>query len=64
MQQTIMQAAAEMDIPYLGEIREGVAIREAQTLQQSLFEYAPKSKPAADYMNLYHTITGGVDNGK
>ena len=63
MQQTIMQAAAEMDIPYLGEIREGVAIREAQTLQQSLFEYAPKSKPAADYMKLYQSITGGADNG-
>ena len=64
MQQNIIDAAAGMNIPYLGAIREGVAIREAQTMQQSLFEYAPKSKPAADYMNLYHTITGGVDNGK
>jgi chromosome partitioning protein len=64
MQQTIVYAAAEMGIPYLGAIREGVAIREAQTLQLSLFDYAPNSKPAADYMNLYHTITGGADNGK
>lgn len=64
MQQNIMNAAAEMEIPYLGAIREGVAIREAQTLQQSLFEYAPGSKPAADYMKLYQTITkGGADNG-
>ena len=64
MQQNIIDAAAAMDIPYLGAIREGVAVREAQTMQQSLFEYAPNSKPAADYMNLYHTITGGADNGK
>ena len=64
MQQQIIDAAAAMDIPYLGAIREGVAVREAQTLQQSLYEYAPNSKPAADYMNLYHTITGGADNGK
>lgn len=31
-------------------IREGVAIKEAQAHRQSIFAYAPKSKPAADYM--------------
>ena len=30
-----------------------VAIQEAAALQESLFEYAPKSKPAADYLTLY-----------
>lgn len=30
-------------------IREGVAIKESQTLQKSLFDYAPKSKPTQDY---------------
>lgn len=33
-------------------IREGVAIKEAHTLQESLFEYAPRSNPAQDYMQL------------
>lgn len=30
-------------------IRQGIAIGEAQTLQRSIFDYAPKSNPAADY---------------
>ena len=33
-------------------IREGVAVKEAHTLQESLFEYAPCSNPAQDYMQL------------
>lgn len=31
-------------------IREGVAVKEAQTRQASLFEHAPQSNPAIDYM--------------
>lgn len=31
-------------------IREGVAVKEAQASRQSLFDYAPKSNPAIDYM--------------
>ena len=30
-------------------IREGVAVKEAAAMQQSIFDYAPKSKPAQDY---------------
>ena len=59
MQATITGKAADMGLPCLGAIREGVAIREAQTLQQSLFKYAPNSKPAADYMNLFNKIMEG-----
>ena len=33
-------------------IREGVAVKEAHTLQESLFDYAPRSNPAQDYMQL------------
>lgn len=55
----IDQTAQEIGVPYLGTIRRGVAIQEAATLQQSLFEYAPKSKPALDYMALYDKITEG-----
>jgi chromosome partitioning protein len=59
MKANITTKAAELGIPCLAEIREGVAIREAEALQQSLFEYAPKSKPAQDYMKLYEIIMEG-----
>ena len=52
MAETIKARAQEMGIPFLMAIREAVAIREAQTLQRSLYEYAPNSKPAADYLQL------------
>lgn len=52
MTETIEARAAEMGIPFLLAIREAVAIREAQTLQRSLYEYSPNSKPAADYLLL------------
>ena len=54
---TIQARAQEMGIPFLMAIREAVAIREAQTLQRSLYDYAPRSKPAADYMELLDKIT-------
>ena len=51
--QIIKQACDEMGIPvYNTSIREGVAIREAQTQRQSIFDTAPKSKPAQDYKQL------------
>lgn len=53
---TIKARAEQMGISFLMAIREAVAIREAQTLQQNLFEYSPKSKPAADYMQLAELI--------
>lgn len=45
-------------------IREGVAIREAQTHQMSLFEYAQRSNPAQDYDNFVseYLAQGGVLN--
>lgn len=59
MKDTITAKAAELGIACLAEIREGIAIKEAAALQQSLFEYAPKSKPAQDYMKLYEMIMEG-----
>ena len=58
MKETITEQAAAMGVPYLGAIRAAVAVKEAAALQQSLFDYAPKSKPAADYLELYDRITG------
>lgn len=37
-------------------IREGVAVKQAQAMQASLLEYAPKSNPARDYMALYEEM--------
>ena len=56
LRDTIAAKAEELEIPYLGEIRSGIAIREAQSMQQTLFEYAPGSKPAQDYEALYEII--------
>lgn len=47
----------KVGLPCLGSIRQGIAIKEAAALQVNIYDYAPKSKPAADYMALYEAIT-------
>lgn len=37
-------------------VREGVAVKQAQAMKQSIFDYAPRSNPAADYMALCEEI--------
>ena len=56
MAATIRARAEDLEIPFLLAVRDAVAIREAQTLQRDLYEYAPNSKPAADYLKLWHMI--------
>lgn len=56
LQQIIADKGKAAGAPLLAEIRKGVAIREAQALQLSLYDYAPKSKPAQDYKKLYEII--------
>lgn len=56
MKANIISTAEKFNFDYMGAIRRGVAIQEAQALQKNLFEYAPKSKPALDYMELYKKI--------
>lgn len=58
LQEVIAEQSKQMGLPYLGEVRAGVAIREAQGLQLSLYEYAPKCKPAQDYAAIYKAIKG------
>lgn len=58
-QQMAATIEAQAGIPFLMAIREAVAIREAQALQQSLYQYAPNSKPAQDYLALYDQLTKG-----
>lgn len=55
----IEEKAQEIGAPYLMEIRNGVAVREAAAMQQSLYDYAPHSKPAADYKKLYKIVMEG-----
>lgn len=56
MLELVKKQTQELGLPFLLAIRQGIAVREAQALQRSLFEYAPKSKPALDYLNLYHLL--------
>lgn len=56
LQEVIQEQCKQMGLPYLGEVRAGISVREAQGLQLSLFEYAPKSKPAQDYAAIYAAI--------
>lgn len=53
----IAERGAEIGAPLLAEIRAGVAIREAQAMQQNLYSYAPRSKPAQDYSDLFRQLT-------
>jgi len=48
--------AGGIKFPLLATIRNGVPIKEALAMQENLYEYAPRSKPAQDYMELYKTV--------
>lgn len=57
LRDAIQEQTNGIQVPYLLEIRPGTALKEAQSFQKSLFEYARRSNPAADYMALYKLIT-------
>ncbi len=50
--------AIETGCKVLATIRAGVAIREAHALQESVFDYAPRCKPAQDYKSVFELIDG------
>ena len=51
--------AEDLHIPALDTyIRESVSLREAQSLQQSVLEYAPKSNAVIDYESLIDELIG------
>ena len=53
LREGIASNASDLDVPiFKTYIREGVAVKEAQTQQTSLYDYAPKSKPAQDYLDF------------
>lgn len=53
LRDAIEKRSREVGASYLGEIRQGIAIREAQAMQEDLYTYAARSKPASDYMTLF-----------
>lgn len=56
MRKAIEEKAKGAGVPCLGEVRAAVVIKEATALQQSLYQYAPRSKPAADYLQILDRI--------
>lgn len=56
MRQNIIETANKIGVNYLGDIRTGVSIQESAALQKNLFEYAPKSNPAQDYLKLLECL--------
>lgn len=52
----IETAGEDIGAPLAAVIRQGSALKEAQALRRDLYQYAGKSKPAADYMALYKAI--------
>lgn len=53
LRENLMGTCKELNLPLFSTvIREGIAAKEAQTLRESLFAYAPKSNPAQDYAAL------------
>lgn len=56
MRENIIRQAEAIGVPCLGTIRQAVAVKEAAALQANIYEYAPKSKPAADYLAIYDKL--------
>lgn len=57
---TIGQTAKQLDtLLYRARIRECTAVKEAQAVRQSIFDYAPNSNAAADYSALIDEIERG-----
>lgn len=53
LREAVAGKCAALGVPFLNAaIREGVAIKEAQTMRANLFAYAPRSNPAKDYESL------------
>ena len=59
MVQTIQETCEALQVPYMGFVREGKDVQEAYTIQENLFDYLPRSKPAADYLALYDRLMEG-----
>lgn len=52
----IQDAEKTQGIIHLGEVRQSVRVKEAAALQESLYTYAPKCKPAEDYLAIFEKL--------
>ena len=65
LKESIETKATEMGTKlYNTIIKEGIAIREAQTSRQNIFDYAPKSNAAIDYMDSNNNTSFAVETKK
>lgn len=52
----IIEQAEALGVPYLGTVRIGTAVQEAAGFRESLFDYAPRSNAAKDYLRIFEKI--------
>jgi chromosome partitioning protein len=56
VREIIEKQVEEMGLPFLGVIRQAVAVQEAALFRKSLYKYARRATAAADYMELFNKI--------
>lgn len=56
MRDNLIKLANKLKVSYLGSIRHGIAVSEAEFLKEDLFTYAKSSKPTLDYSELAYKI--------
>lgn len=59
LRDVIAEKGEEVGAPLLAAISPAVAVRESVALRQSLYEYAPNSRPAKEYSKLLEKIMEG-----
>ena len=57
LQKTLIMKGTEAGAQYFGTVRQAVAVKEAALLRKSIYDYAPKSNPAREYMDIFNMIT-------
>ena len=56
LKDVLQEKAKELGTNFLGTVRNGIAIREAQARRANLFEDSPKSHVAEDYLAIYEKL--------
>lgn len=52
MAKKIIEAAKSRNIAYIGKVSRATVVEEAAAMQKNIYEYAPNSKPAREYMEI------------
>ena len=59
LREDLEEKCTALELRLLPPISEGIVVKEAQTMQESLFTYAPKARPTLDYASVIEEILGG-----